>query len=116
MLGAGFGLTGFAHSTPAYAATVFVWTMGEIAFNAVGPTIVNSIAPAHLRGRYNGLVGLAYGAAALMGRTSARSVRADGSCGEAASSRRSVSRRRGLAAIGPMITQRMRSVDQPVPA
>jgi MFS family permease len=67
VLGAGFGLTGFAHSTVAYAATVFVWTMGEIAFNAVMPTIVNSIAPAHLRGRYNGLIGLAYGASALIG-------------------------------------------------
>ena len=58
---------GFAHSTPAYAATVFVWTMGEIGFNAVVPTIINSIAPIHLRGRYNGLMGLAYGASALIG-------------------------------------------------
>ena len=40
--------------------------MGEIAFNAVVPTIVNSIAPAHLRGRYNGLMGLAFGASALI--------------------------------------------------
>jgi MFS family permease len=67
VLGAGFGLTGFAHSTPAYAATVFVWTMGEIGFNAVMPTIVNSIAPEHMRGRYNGLIGLAFGASALIG-------------------------------------------------
>jgi MFS family permease len=67
VLGIGFGLTGFAHSTAGYAATIFVWTLGEIAFNAVGPTIVNSIAPAHLRGRYNGLIGFAYGGSALIG-------------------------------------------------
>lgn len=66
VLGVGFGLTGFAHSTAAYAATVLVWTMGEIAFNAVVPTVVNSIAPAHLRGRYNGLMGFAFGASALV--------------------------------------------------
>ena len=65
VLGVGFGLTAFAHSTLAYAATVLVWTMGEIAFNAVVPTVVNSIAPSQLRGRYNGLMGLAFGASAL---------------------------------------------------
>jgi MFS family permease len=67
VLGVGFFLTGFAHSVPAYALTVLVWTVGEIGFNAVGPSIVNGIAPEHLRGRYNGLIGLAYGASALVG-------------------------------------------------
>jgi MFS family permease len=63
--GIGFGLTGFAHSTIAYGATVFVWTMGEIAFNAIGPTIINTIAPESMRGRYNGLIGLAFGGASM---------------------------------------------------
>jgi MFS family permease len=66
VLGVGFGLTALAHSIWAYAGTVVVWTLGEIAVNAVGPTIVNTIAPASLRGRYNGLIGLAFGAAALV--------------------------------------------------
>lgn len=63
--GIGFGLTGFAHSTVAYGATVFVWTMGEIGFNSIGPTIINTIAPESMRGRYNGLIGLAFGGASM---------------------------------------------------
>jgi MFS family permease len=65
MLGLGFFLTLFARSIPAYAATVFVWTLGEIAFNAVGPALVADLAPVHLRGRYNGVFGTSFGAAAL---------------------------------------------------
>jgi MFS family permease len=65
MLGLGFFLTLFARSIPAYAATVLVWTLGEIAFNAVGPALVADLAPVHLRGRYNGVFGTSFGAAAL---------------------------------------------------
>jgi MFS family permease len=67
ILGVGFGLTAFARSIPAFAATVVVWTIGEIGFNAVVPALIATIAPAHLRGRYNGLVGMAFGASALLG-------------------------------------------------
>jgi MFS family permease len=66
-LGAGFALTAFAHSVPAFAATVVVWTVGEIGLNAVGPALVAEIAPPHLRGRYNGAFGTAWGASALLG-------------------------------------------------
>lgn len=66
MLGLGFFLTLFARSIPAYAATVLVWTLGEIAFNAVGPALVADLAPVHLRGRYNGVFGTSFGAAALV--------------------------------------------------
>lgn len=67
ILGVGFGLTAFARSIPAFAVTVVVWTIGEIGFNAVVPALIAAIAPAHLRGRYNGLIGMAFGAAALLG-------------------------------------------------
>lgn len=67
ILGVGFGLTAFARSVPAFAATVVVWTIGEIGFNAVVPALIASIAPAHMRGRYNGLVGMAFGASSLLG-------------------------------------------------
>jgi MFS family permease len=67
LLGVGFGLTAFAHHLWAYAATVLVWTFGEIAFNAVGPSIVADLAPERLRGRYNGMIGLAYGASVFLG-------------------------------------------------
>lgn len=66
MLGLGFFATLFARSTPAYSATVLIWTLGEIAFNAVGPAMVADLAPAHLRGRYNGVFGTAFGAAAFV--------------------------------------------------
>jgi MFS family permease len=66
VLGFGFGLTYFAHTTIAYGATVFVWTLGEVGFNALGPTIINTIAPESMRGRYNGLIGLAFGGAAML--------------------------------------------------
>ncbi|WP_426562677.1 MFS transporter [Angustibacter sp. McL0619] len=67
VLGTGFFLTGFAHSTAAYALTVGVWTIGEIGFNAVAPSIINAISPDRLRGRYNGVIGLAYGGSAFIG-------------------------------------------------
>lgn len=66
VLGLGYGLTYFAHSTLAYGATVFVWTLGEVGFNALGPTIINTIAPESMRGRYNGLIGLAFGGASMV--------------------------------------------------
>ncbi len=66
MLGVGFFVTLFARSTLAYAATVLIWTLGEIAFNAVGPALVADLAPAHLRGRYNGVFGTSFGAAAFV--------------------------------------------------
>jgi MFS family permease len=67
VMGFGFWLTTFASSVPVFALTVVVWTLGEVGFNAVEPALVADIAPVHLRGRYNGVVGMAYGAAALVG-------------------------------------------------
>jgi MFS family permease len=67
ILGLGFALTAFARSVPVFALTVLVWTVGEIGFNAVGPALVAEIAPAELRGRYSGLIGMAFGGAALLG-------------------------------------------------
>jgi MFS family permease len=67
LIGAGFGLTAFADTIPLFALTVLVWTIGEIGFNAVGPALIVEIAPPELRGRYSGLIGTAFGAAALIG-------------------------------------------------
>lgn len=67
IMGVGFGLTAFADSIPTFAATVLIWTIGEIGFNAVGPALIAEIAPAEMRGRYNGLIGMAFGAASLLG-------------------------------------------------
>lgn len=66
LAGLGFGLNALAGSAPAYAATVVVWTLGEIVVSAVGQTIVADLAPAHLRGRYQGMWGMAWSLAGLL--------------------------------------------------
>lgn len=50
----GFGLTPLAASLPGYAATVAVWTLGEILFAPVNAAVVADLSPEHLRGRYQG--------------------------------------------------------------
>ena len=55
IVGLGFGLTAFAHSLPALAATVMIWTLGEMVSSPVASAYVSHLAPANLRGRYNGL-------------------------------------------------------------
>jgi MFS family permease len=66
VMGVGFWLTALAESLVAFGVTVLVWTLGEIGFNAVGPALIANIAPAELRGRYNGVVGVAFGASAFV--------------------------------------------------
>ncbi len=65
LIGLGFWLTTFANTLPMFAATVVVWTLGEIGFNAVGPALVADIAPPDQRGRYSAAVGVSFGAAAF---------------------------------------------------
>ncbi len=58
--GLGFGLTALASATWQYAACVAVWTAGEILNGAVASTVIAALAPPRLRGRYNGVFGLAF--------------------------------------------------------
>jgi MFS family permease len=64
--GLGVGLTALAHSTAGYAVTVVVWTLGEIVTAGLGAAIVSELAPAHMRGRYNGVYGAIWSAAYLV--------------------------------------------------
>lgn len=66
VMGVGFWLTALADSLVAFGLTVVIWTLGEIGFNAVEPALIASIAPADLRGRYNGAMGVAFGASAFV--------------------------------------------------
>jgi MFS family permease len=50
--GVGFGAIGIATSTLALAATVVLWTFGEMVFSPVAAAYVADIAPVDLRGRY----------------------------------------------------------------
>lgn len=61
----GFGATAWASSVPAYAATVAVWTVGEVIGAATGPAVIAGLAPAAMRGRYQGVFGFSFAAASL---------------------------------------------------
>ncbi len=54
LVGIGFGLTALAAGVAALAATVLVWTLGEIVFAPVASAFVADLSPERLRGRYAG--------------------------------------------------------------
>lgn len=54
--GIGFALTGFAHTIPALAGTVVIWTIGEMLSSPMVVAYVAQIAPEQYRGRYMGLL------------------------------------------------------------
>ena len=67
VVGLGFGLTALAGSVLAYAATVVVWTLGEIITAGLGAAIVADLAPPSMRGRYSGAYGAVWSTAYLLG-------------------------------------------------
>ncbi|MEU4573946.1 MDR family MFS transporter [Nonomuraea sp. ATR24] len=66
VMGVGFALTAFVTTTFWLAVTIVVWTAGEIVTAGIAGAIVARLAPAHLRGRYSGLFGFAWSAAAVL--------------------------------------------------
>jgi MFS family permease len=54
LVGLGFALTGAATSTAALAATVLIWTAGEMVSQPLAAAHVSDIAPPQLRGGYQG--------------------------------------------------------------
>jgi predicted MFS family arabinose efflux permease len=67
LLGAGFGATALVTSTPALAATVVVWTLGEIVSAPISSAYMADLSPPHMRGRYAGAWGMTYGLALIVG-------------------------------------------------
>jgi MFS family permease len=67
LTGVGFGLCAFMSTSWGYLATILVWTTGELFMAPIYPTVVAKIAPAHLRGVYQGILGLGIGMAVLVG-------------------------------------------------
>ncbi|QIQ01881.1 MDR family MFS transporter [Streptomyces liangshanensis] len=64
LIGGGFGLTGLAGSAALlYAATVAVWTLGEMIYTPASSAVVADLAPEHSRGRYQGVFGFGSSAA-----------------------------------------------------
>ncbi|WP_406141617.1 MDR family MFS transporter [Streptomyces sp. NBC_01089] len=73
VLATGFGVaavgttvTAFASTALVYGLAIAVWTLGEILVFAMTSSVVADLAPAHLRGRYNGLIGMAWGTGFLL--------------------------------------------------
>ncbi|WP_336210474.1 MDR family MFS transporter [Nonomuraea sp. LPB2021202275-12-8] len=66
VMSVGFALTAFVTSTFWLAVTIAVWTAGEIVIAGIAGTILATLAPPHLRGRYAGLFGFAWSAAAVL--------------------------------------------------
>ncbi|RVX39270.1 putative MFS family arabinose efflux permease [Nonomuraea polychroma] len=66
VMGAGFAMTAYVTSTLGLAVTIAVWTAGEIVTAGIAGSIVATLAPADLRGRYAGLFGFAWSMAAVL--------------------------------------------------
>jgi MFS family permease len=64
--GVGFGLTCVDHTQAWYAFTVVVWTAAELLYSPVSPAIVADLAPTRLRGTYQGVYMMAWGASACL--------------------------------------------------
>ena len=67
LVAVGLALTAPAHTFWAYAAASVVWTLGEMAFLPVVPTIVARLAPVELRGSYQGVYHASWGLAKAIG-------------------------------------------------
>jgi len=65
--GTGFALTGIAHTIPALAATVVVWTFGEMFSSPMVVGYVAQIAPEKYRGRFMGLLTVSWSCGMLLG-------------------------------------------------
>jgi MFS family permease len=67
LVGAGFFLTGFAHTLLALAACTAIFTFGEIFESPPAAVFVADRSPEHLRGRYQAAFGTMFGLAAIVG-------------------------------------------------
>jgi MFS family permease len=60
LIGIGYSVLLLGHSAWIYAASIVVWTLGEIGNTPTSFAIVARISPEHLRGRYQGLYQVAW--------------------------------------------------------
>jgi MFS family permease len=65
--GVGFGLYGVVGTHLGYAFAIAVWTLAEIANLPTGSAVVADLAPADLRGRYQGISNMSWGIASCAG-------------------------------------------------
>ena len=67
LAGLGFALTGVARTLPALAATVVIWTLGEMVSSPVVSAYVVQLAPEQYRGRYLGLMVMMWSLGMIIG-------------------------------------------------
>jgi MFS family permease len=67
LAGIGFALTGVAHTIPALAGTVVIWTLGEMVGMPPASAWVAKISPERYRGRYMGMLSVAWALGMLIG-------------------------------------------------
>jgi len=65
--GAGFGAMAFAHTAPALAVTVVIWTLGEMLFFPASAAYATDTAPDARRGEYSGLYTMTFSVAFAIG-------------------------------------------------
>jgi MFS family permease len=75
VIGLGFGLTAFAHTPVLYAATVLVWTCGEMLNAPSNAALLAGLSPVAMRGRYQGAFGLSWQVASFLAPTLGGAVR-----------------------------------------
>lgn len=67
LIGVGFGLNAFAHTIPALAGAMLIFTLGEMCAMPVASAYIADLSPIHLRGRYTGMIGLTWAFALVCG-------------------------------------------------
>jgi MFS family permease len=67
LVGVGVAATGLCHRPWQFGITVAVWTIGELGTVGSFQALIAALAPVHMRGRYAGALGLAWGASGLFG-------------------------------------------------
>jgi MFS family permease len=67
LVGGGLALTALCTRPWQFALTVVLWTIGEIGTAGSFQALIAALAPDHMRGRYAGALGLAWGASGLLG-------------------------------------------------
>jgi MFS family permease len=65
LVGLGFGINALADTAAVFGLSIAVWTLGEIAYFPTAAALVADLAPASMRGRYQGINGMTSGLAAV---------------------------------------------------
>jgi MFS family permease len=66
LTGIGFAMNTLAHEPWTYSASIVTWTLGEIVLSIVAPTLVADFSPPELRGSYQGVFHMSWGAAGFL--------------------------------------------------